>query len=70
MSEPPSAGSSPIEILTRWEQHGALWRVIRVDPDAVTVELCSCVGERVDELRSDDPRLRDYVARRPRSEIP
>lgn len=69
MSEPRSAQQSPIDILTRWEEHGALWRVSRVEPGGVTIELCSCTGEAMQQLCSDDAELRAYVARRPRSDF-
>ena len=32
------------------------------------VELCTCHGEPVDELRSEDPELLRYLADRPTSE--
>ena len=37
-------------------------------PDGAVVKLCSCPGEPMDELRSDDPELLRYLARRPRSD--
>jgi hypothetical protein len=30
--------------------------------------MCTCYGERVDELRSNDPELLRYVVNRPRSD--
>ena len=59
---------SPIAILTRWEDHGAIWRLARIDLTGAVVELCTCHGEPVDELRSNDPALLAYLARRPRSD--
>ena len=59
---------SAIEILTRWEEHGATWRTrVLTDSEAV-VELCSCYGEPIDELRSGEPELLRYLAARPRSD--
>lgn len=44
---------SPIAILIRWEEHGAVWRTQSLGAEAI-VALCACTGEQVDELRSDD----------------
>jgi hypothetical protein len=54
--------------LMRWEEHGAIWRVRWLGEDEAVVDLLSCVGEPVDELRSRDPELLRYLARRRRSD--
>jgi hypothetical protein len=59
----------PIEMLTRWEEHGATWRAVSITETDAVVELCTCYGETVDQLRSDDPALLHYLAQRPRSEM-
>jgi hypothetical protein len=61
------APESPIEILERWEAHGATWRVLMLTGELAVVELCTCYGEPVDELRSSDPELIHYLAGRRRS---
>jgi hypothetical protein len=43
---------------------------VSLGPGGAVVELCSCHGEAVDELRSDDPELLRYLAERPNSEHP
>jgi hypothetical protein len=58
---------SPIEILERWEAHGATWRVLMLTGELAVVELCTCYGEPVDELRSSDPELIRYLASAQRS---
>ena len=58
----------PIDALRRWEDHGALWRTRLLTATEAVVVLCSCTGEPVDELRSDDPELLRYLAERPRSD--
>jgi hypothetical protein len=66
MSDRPCA---PIEVLERWEAFGGLWRSRgSSSADDAVVELCSCHGEPIDELRSSDPALARYLARRPTSE--
>jgi hypothetical protein len=59
---------SPIVTLTRWEQQGAGWRTRHLDATIAIVELCSCSGEPMDELRSEDPELLRYLADRPSSD--
>jgi hypothetical protein len=58
----------PLAILQRWAQHGAIWRVRSLAAGEAVVELCTCHGEPVDELRSDDPALLRYLTERPRSD--
>ncbi|MGI9183953.1 MAG: hypothetical protein ACR2GZ_03160 [Solirubrobacteraceae bacterium] len=53
-----------IEALERWEESGALWRTAALTPDRVVVELCTCSGEPVDALASEDPELIALVRRR------
>jgi hypothetical protein len=59
---------SPIDILLRWEQHGAVWRAKSVTETEAMVDLCTCTGERADQLRSSDPALLRYLVDRPRSD--
>lgn len=62
------ARESPFATLQRWEEAGARWRLAWRTEDEVVVQLMSCLGEPVDELRSGDPELRAYLERRPSSE--
>ena len=55
---------TPIEILERWEDHGAIWRVMALGPEHVSIDLCACTGEPVDRLDSSDPELLEYVRAR------
>jgi len=59
---------SPLDVLRRWEEHGAVWRTAWLGPREALVDLCTCTGEQVDELRSSDPELLRYLAARPRSD--
>ncbi|MEE2046581.1 MULTISPECIES: hypothetical protein [Nocardiopsidaceae] len=59
---------NPVEVLTRWEDHGAVWRVVDRSASRVTVALCRCDGgEEVDRLVSDDPDLLAFVDERVRT---
>jgi hypothetical protein len=64
MAEPP------LQTLARWEDSGALWRTRSLAAEEAVVELCTCYGEPVEELRSGDPELLRYLAARPSSEAP
>lgn len=56
---------NPVETLARWEDHGAVWRVVERTGSGVTVALCRCDGgEEVDRLFSDDPELLAFVNER------
>jgi hypothetical protein len=46
-----------IEALERWEGSGAQWRVVDISEERVVVDLCTCTGEPVDQLRSEDPEM-------------
>ncbi|WP_150242898.1 hypothetical protein [Nocardiopsis quinghaiensis] len=60
MSDRPQ--QDPVEVLVRWEDHGAVWRVVERTPSGVTVALCRCDGgEEVERLVSDDPALLAFV---------
>ena len=57
---------TPVEILRRWEDHGAEWRVVSVGPDRAIVDLCTCYGEPVERLESGDPELLEFLRERDR----
>jgi hypothetical protein len=48
---------APMEVLTRWEHHGATWRAVHVSDAKAIVDLCTCHGEAVQRMQSDDPEL-------------
>ena len=52
---------TPIDVLTRWEDHGAVWRAVHVSDTRAVVDLCTCTGEPVDRLESDDPELISFL---------
>jgi hypothetical protein len=49
--------SATVTELEHWRDHGATWRVREMTEEHVEVELCTCSGEPVDQLRSDDPAV-------------
>ncbi|HST64656.1 MAG TPA: hypothetical protein VLM05_05660 [Mycobacteriales bacterium] len=61
--------SDPVATLERWQQSGAIWRVVARRGGAVTVSLCQCDGgAEVDRFTSADPALLAFLAGRTSSE--
>ena len=54
----------PVEVLTRWEDHGATWRIEELTDDHAVVLMCTCYGEPVDRIESRDPALVDFLRSR------
>jgi hypothetical protein len=54
----------PVEVLRRWEDSGAVWRLVVLGDDRAVVDLCTCHGEPVDRLESSDPALLRFLADR------
>jgi hypothetical protein len=58
----PSTSDSAVRVLRRWEDSGAVWRVISRSPRRIEISLLTCdAGEEMDRLTSSDPELLDYV---------
>ncbi len=57
--------------LRRWEDSGAVWRVLARRGEQLVVELWTCTGDEVvDRIVSRDPALRRFVAGRAGSDAP
>ncbi|MFE3444340.1 hypothetical protein ACFXNW_15020 [Nocardia sp. NPDC059180] len=66
---PEDSANTPVTILQRWHDSGAIWRVAARRPDSVTVAFYPCTGgEEIDRLTSSDPALLDFLAHRDSSE--
>jgi hypothetical protein len=66
---PAGRGTEPVELLRRWEDFGAVWRVVARTPREVTVVLCRCDGgEEVSRITSSSPELLGWLAGRSSSE--
>lgn len=63
----PIRRSTTIADLERWEEHGAIWRTLELTDERAVVELCTCYGEPVDLVQSEDPKLIEFVRRRDRA---
>jgi hypothetical protein len=55
----------PVDVLRRWEDSGAVWRIVVLTDHRAVVDLCTCTGEPVDRLESADPALLRFVAQGP-----
>lgn len=60
-----TAYESPAEVLRRWEDSGARWRLLARDGDMLDIALLTCAGgEQAARLSSDDPALAAFVGTR------
>ncbi|HEY5186972.1 MAG TPA: hypothetical protein VIM19_19205 [Actinomycetes bacterium] len=66
MTPPPgSKPNAPVEVLRRWEDTGAVWRLLSRRGDLVEIALLTCsAGEEVGRLVSADPDLLAFVGTR------
>ena len=57
----PQRAEVTINDLTRWEEHGAIWRPLEISDRLAVVELCTCFGEVVDVVQSEVPAVIEFV---------
>ena len=55
------ARAATIREFEDWELNGATWRPLELTDRHAVVELCTCYGERVDVVESEDPDLIEFV---------
>ncbi len=56
--------STDLDRLLRWETAGATWELVSVHDGVATVRMCRCDGgEEVEQMRSSEAALIDYVTR-------
>jgi hypothetical protein len=55
---------TPVDVLTRWEDGGAVWRIESLTDERAVVVLCTCTGEPVDRLESGDDELLRFLRER------
>jgi hypothetical protein len=51
--------------LEDWEQSGATWRPVELSEGHAVVDLCTCSGERMERVESDDPELIAFLRAHP-----
>jgi hypothetical protein len=60
-----SAPDAPVEVLRRWEDSGAVWRLLSRRGDQVEIALLTCsAGEEVGRLVTSDPDLLAFIGTR------
>lgn len=65
----PAASPGPADVLRRWEDSGATWRVVSRNGPELEIALITCTGdEEMDRLVSADPQLAAFVGERSNSE--
>jgi len=57
--------AATVKELEDWELHGASWRALELSDERALVELCTCYGERVDLVESEDPEFIAFVRSHP-----
>jgi hypothetical protein len=62
------AHQATIEQLESWRNSGATWRVLETTDRRVSLELCTCSGEPMDLVETDDPEVMAYLRRQPRDD--
>jgi len=63
--ERPSAPTSALEDLLRWQDSGGLWRVESRTSDGLAITLLTCTGaEEMARLVTTDPDILAFVGRR------
>jgi hypothetical protein len=50
-----------IDDLERWVLSGAHWRVVDIARDHAVVDMCTCTGEPMERVESDDPAVVGYL---------
>jgi hypothetical protein len=51
----------PVDTLKRWEHHGAAWRTVHLSDAKAIVDLCTCFGEPVERIESEDAELIEFL---------
>jgi hypothetical protein len=57
--------ATTIAELEDWEKSGATWRAVELDVDHAVVDLCTCSGERMERVQSEDPEVIAFVQAHP-----
>ena len=61
--------SEDLDVLRRWEEGGAAWRVLARGANTLDIALLTCdAGEQVGRLVSREPDVREHVGPRERSD--
>jgi hypothetical protein len=53
-----------IHELQDWELNGAVWRPVEIEANRAVVDLCSCSGELMERVESEDRDFIEFVRTR------
>lgn len=59
-----SVRQATISELEDWERNGAVWRPVEIHGGKAVVDLCSCTGELMERVESDDATFIQFVRSR------
>lgn len=69
MTDDSTTGTDLVSALNRWQDSGAVWRVVERTPSRITVALLRCDGgEEVQRLSSSNPVWLAFLRARTSSE--
>lgn len=50
-----------LENLENWTLSGGRWQIVSLSNERAVVDLCTCTGEPMERLESDDPSVIAYL---------
>jgi hypothetical protein len=57
--------ATTIKELQDWELGGAQWRIVFVTGERAVVDLCTCTGEVMERVESEEPEVIEFVRSHP-----
>jgi hypothetical protein len=57
--------TTTIKELQDWELGGAQWRPVIVTDELAVIDLCTCSGELMERVESDEPGVIEFVRSHP-----
>jgi hypothetical protein len=60
-----SRRQTTIAELEDWEKSGAVWRAVELADDHAVIDLCTCTGELMERVESEDRDLITFVRAHP-----
>ncbi len=57
--------TTTIRELQDWELGGAQWRPVIVTAERAVVDLCTCTGELMERVESEEPEVIEFVRSHP-----
>jgi len=61
----PRFPEDPVTTLERWTDSGGDYRLVHLSDGAAVVDLCTCHGQPMERIESNDPRLIERLRAEP-----